>query len=122
PVTVLIGVTAPPRPDVTHAVYGVSGETASVTVLFPADGSGWFPPIAAESVSVPSPAGVVTVIVTVALAPTPSAPREQTTVPDVCAQPPWLELAVPNEAAPGSVFVTVTPVAAVGPLFVAVRL
>ena len=83
----------------------------------------WFTSVSAPetmawSVSVASPPGAVTLIVTVALVPAARPPIEQTTVVPVCTQP---VLAETNTTVAGSESVTDTPVAAAGPLFVAVR-
>ncbi len=64
---------------------------------------------------------VVTVSVTVALAPLAKFPRlHVNTPPDGAAQLPWLVVVEPTFTAVGSVSVSVTPVAGSGPLFVTV--
>jgi hypothetical protein len=91
-------------------------------VLFPEFRSVWLPAILALFVIVPAAVGV-TVIVIVTDAPLARLPRLQVTVPlawlHVPADAP-VHVAAPNVTPAGSVSVTTTPVAAPGPLFVAV--
>ena len=70
-------------------------------------------------VIVPALVGVTT-IVTVACAPAASAPMAQVTVPEASLQLSPLETAEPKVTFRGSVSETVTPAAALGPLFVTV--
>jgi hypothetical protein len=57
----------------------------------------------------------VTLIDTVAPAPEASVPSEQVTVPEDCAQLPWLALADTNPTPTGKVSLVVTPVAGEDP-------
>ena len=70
-------------------------------------------------VIVPAVAGAVTSMVIVALAPEARLPTEQVTVPEALVQVPWLDDAETKVTPAGRVSVTVTPVAGLGPLFVA---
>jgi hypothetical protein len=80
-------------------------------------GSGSLAVTVAVLVMVPIVVGV-TVIVLVALAPDASEPTLQVTVPALLVHP---ALAEPKVTVEGSVSVTVTPVAGLGPLFLVVR-
>ena len=80
-------------------------------------GSGSLAVAVAVLVMVPIIVGV-TVIVVVALAPDASEPMLQVTVPAALVHP---ALAEPKVTVEGSVSVTVTPVAGLGPLFLVVR-
>src|SRR4030081_3099325 len=82
-------------------------------------GSGSLPLTVAVLVMGPAVAGAVALIVIVALAPDASEPTVQTTVLPVTVQVPWVEVAVAALTPAGRVSVTVTPVAGLGPLFVA---
>ena len=84
-------------------------------------GSDSLPLTVAVLVTVPTEVGV-TVIVIEALAPEASEPALQVTVPEALVQVPWEELAETNVTPAGRLSVTVTPVAGLGPLLVAVRL
>ena len=89
-------------------------------VLFRVFGSVSLPLTVAVLVMVPTEVGL-TVIVNVALAPEASEPALQVTVPEALVQVPWVEVAEPKPTPEGRVSVTVAPVAASGPLFLAVR-
>jgi hypothetical protein len=80
-------------------------------------GSGSFAVAVAVLVMVPIAVGV-TVIVFVALAPDASEPTVHVTVPETLVHPGLAEL---NVTVAGSVSVTVTPVAGLGPLFLVLR-
>src|SRR5881396_2189084 len=113
----------------TVAVAGpvlVIDRSAEATMVVDADavllavfGSASLPLTEAVLVMVPAVAGAVALMVIVALAPEGRLPTEQVTVPDACVQVPWLELAETEVTPLGRVSVTVTPVAALGPLFFA---
>src|SRR5438270_277811 len=75
-------------------------------------GSGSLPLTVAVFVIGPAVAGVVTLMVIVALAPEARLPTEQVTVPEALVQVPWLEVAETKVTPAGRVSVTVTPVAA----------
>src|SRR5436305_1521485 len=84
-------------------------------------GGGALPSIVAVLTMVTAVAGVVALMVMVVLAPDASEPTPQVTVPEALVQVPWVEVAEPKPTPEGSVSVTVAPVAASGPLFLAVR-
>src|SRR5438132_675283 len=92
-------------------------EVVADAVLLAAFGSGSLPLTVAVLVMVPAVAGAVALIVNVALAPEASEPALQVTVPEALVQP---ELADTKVTPAGRVSVTMTPVAALGPLFLAV--
>src|SRR5947209_6544742 len=90
-----------------------------LAVLLPGLGSGSLAVTLAVLLSVPASVGVTT-IVTLALLSNARFPRLQATVPLACAQVPWVDVAETNLTPAGNVSVSVTPVAAEGPLFVTV--
>ena len=90
----------------------------TVEWLFPGTGSLWFPATTAVFVSVEPVLPAVTVTSKLRDAPEARLPTVQVTTPASCVQP---ALAETNVELDGSVSVTVTPVAAAGPLLVAVR-
>src|SRR5437660_277775 len=113
--------------DGAGAVLGMAGSAEAVTwvdddgVVLAGVGSGSLPPMGAVLVMVPAVAGAVALIVIVALAPEASEPTPQVTVPEALVQVPWVEVAETKPTPEGRVSVTVAPVAASGPLFLAVR-
>lgn len=100
------------------ACFGVTTCVEVVALLLFVCGSAGEPLTLAELVSVPVTVGF-TVIVTVALAPLARLPRVQVTVV-VPLQLPWVAEAETKVAVLGSGSVTVTPVAAAGPVLVTV--
>src|SRR5205807_537152 len=88
-------------------------------VLLAGVGSGSLPPMVAVLTMVPAVAGAVALMVIVALAPDASEPTPQVTVPEALVQVPWVEVADVKPTPEGRVSVTVAPVAASGPLFLA---
>ena len=92
-------------------------DVVTEAVLSALVGSGSLPLTVAVFVMVVAVAGVVTVIVNVALAPAASEPTVQVTVPETLVQPVEAET---NVTPAGRVSVTLTPVAGLGPLFLAV--
>src|ERR1700730_17178691 len=88
--------------------------------LLAALGSVSLPVIVAVLVMSPAVAGAVALIVIVALAPLARLPTLQVTVPEAFVQVPWEEVADVKPTPVGRGSVTVTPVAASGPLFLAV--
>ena len=93
-------------------------EVVADAVLLAAFGSASLPLTVAVFVMLPPFAGAVALIVIEALAPEASEPTLQVTVPEALVQP---ELADTKVTPAGRVSVTTTPVAALGPLFFAVR-
>src|SRR5205809_5364319 len=85
-------------------------------VLFAGFGSASLPLTVAVLVMVPAVAGAVALVVNVALAPAARLPTEQVTVPAEFVHPVLAETKVTPA---GRVSVTVTPVAGLGPLFLA---
>src|SRR5947207_2867959 len=96
---------------------GTPTEVVADAVLLAGFGSASLPLTVAELVMLPAVAGEVTVMVIVALAPEARLPTEQVTVPAEFAHPVLAETKVTPT---GRVSVTVTPVAGLGPLLVAV--
>src|SRR5438552_524272 len=96
-------------------------EVVGDAVVVAGDGSGAVPRIVAVLGMVPAVAGAVALMVIVALAPDASEPALQVTVAEALVQVPWVEVAEPKPTPEGRVSVTVAPVAASGPLFLAVR-
>src|SRR5437870_5601539 len=111
----------------TVAVTGpvlVIDRSAEATIVVVADavllavfGSGSLPLTVAVLVMVPAVAGAEALMVNVALAPTARLPTEQVTV---SAEFVRSEVAEPKVTPAGRVSVTTTPVAGLGPLFLAV--
>src|SRR5438309_1240726 len=93
-------------------------EVVADAVLLAAFGSASLPSTVAVLVMVPAFAGAVALMVIVALAPEASEAALQVTVPEALVQP---ELADTKVTPAGRVSVTTTPVAALGPLLVALR-
>src|SRR5438270_8453154 len=92
---------------------------ASDAELLAEFGSGSLPLIVAVLTMVPAVAGAVALIVIVALAPDASEPTPEVSVPEALVQVPWVEVADVKPTPEGRVSVTVAPVAASGPLFLA---
>src|SRR5438046_1721169 len=88
-------------------------------VLLAVFGSGWSAFTGAVLVMVPAVAGAVALMVIVALAPAARLPTDQVTVPGACVQVLFPYTALFRSTPAGRVSVTVTPVAALGPLFFA---
>src|SRR6266403_2143557 len=91
-------------------------EVVAEAVLLAVLGSGSLPFTVAVLVMVPAVAGAVALMVMVELAPTARLPTEQVTVPAEFVHPVLAETKVTPA---GRVSVTTTPVAGLGPLFLA---
>jgi hypothetical protein len=85
--------------------------------LFPGEGSGSVAVTVTAFTTVPVVVAE-SVIVTAALAPLAKLPRAHVIVPDDCAHEPTVEVAEPHETPAGITSISVTPVAALGPLLV----
>src|SRR2546423_591367 len=105
-------------PPVVTTLTSVLAEAESLAGF----GSVSLPLIVASLVMVPAVAGAVALIVMLAVAALAREPTSQVTVPEALVQVPWVELAEVKPTPAGRVSLTVTPVAASGPLLVAVRL
>ena len=92
---------------------------SAVALLLAGAGSGWSATTLAVLVRVPALSGWTTIVI-VALAPLASPPRLQLTVV-VPEHEPWLGVAETKVRPAGRTSVRVTPVAALGPLFMTVR-
>src|SRR5438034_494719 len=94
---------------------------AADAVLLAGLGSVSLPEMVAVLVIMPAVAGAVALIVIVAVAPLARLPMVQVTVFEALAQVPTEEEAETKVTPAGRVSLTVTPVASLGPLLVAVR-
>src|SRR5437763_915059 len=103
-------------PPVVGTVTSVLAEAELLAGL----GSVSLPLIVAVLETVPAVAGAVALIVIVALAALASEPTSQVTVPEALVQMPWVAVAETKPTPAGRVSLTVTPVASLGPLLVAV--
>ena len=99
---------------------GVVTVVVADAVLLAVLGSVWLPFTVALLVIEPALDGAVTLTVMTALAPEASVLTLQVRVPFLFVQVPWVELADLKVTPEGKVSVTTTPVAVLGPLFVAV--